>query len=114
VTPKKGPGLDTIAEAVAVKIEHRHGVAEKGRQAENVSLYFGLGVAALGVLVESAKNLGLVKGAVCAEHWWQMIPWFNLSVLVVCVLPKMVGRATYGKIWENLSSRFGKGNPSNG
>ncbi len=104
VARKHAPGAETIAERVADVFEKR-GTSTPGQRAENIALYFGLFVAGIGILVESAKQLGLARGAVCAEHWWQMVPWFNLAVLGVCVLPKMVGRQTYGKIWERALSR---------
>lgn len=103
VVKKHGPGAETIAEHVAIEFEKRG--TTPGQRAENIALYFGLFVAGIGILVESIKQLGLAKGQVCADHWWQMVPWFNLAVLFVCVLPKMVGRQTYGKIWESFASR---------
>lgn len=99
------PGAETIAGEVVERMERRG--ATPGQKAENISLYFGLGAAGLGVLVESLKQSGLIPGVACAEHWWQMVPWFNLSVLVICVLPKVLGRVTYGKVWEGVAARIG-------
>jgi len=36
----------------------------------------------------------------------QPFPWIVFCVIAACVLPKTVGRATAGKVWEIIGSRI--------
>ena len=35
-------------------------------------------------------------------------PWVVVTMAALCVAPKMIGRASAGKVWESLAGRLGK------
>lgn len=39
------------------------------------------------------------------------VPYMTIALFLGCVLPKTVGRASAGKIWEILANRFGGSKP---
>lgn len=75
-----------------------------GRRAENTLAYAGAGQALFAGLMESLVRAGVRLGDGPAEAG---IPWVNLAILVICVMPKTVGRATAGRAIDAVSSRFG-------
>lgn len=66
------------------------------------------GLAVLGGIIAAAYVVGVeiwphVKGtASCASHG---IPWGVVIVVGACVLPKTVGRASAGRIWERFTPK---------
>lgn len=90
----KDPLSETqIAERVAVRLG-RNG----GRWIENVAAIVGLGNLAFIGFAE-AQSL-----TACTEA---RFPWANLIIGAICVLPKTVGRATAGRVWDVLANRIG-------
>lgn len=83
--------------------------AARSRHAETWLAYMGAFQALVAGLLESLAHAGIKLGTcpITSEHWWAHVPWFNLVVLLVCVLPKTLGRMAAGKVWETLASRFG-------
>lgn len=85
-----------------------------GRRVENVLAYLGASQAVLAAGLEALTHAGVRLGS-CPEpagSWWSHVPWFNLAVLFVCVLPKTLGRVTAGKVWETLASKVPGGGAS--
>lgn len=83
-------------------------LGEVGRRAENVLAYAGAAQALFAGVMESLVRAGLRLGEGDAQTG---IPWVNLAVLLVCVLPKTVGRRTGGTVWRAIAERFGGPKP---
>ena len=82
--------------------------ADHGRRAENVLAYAGAAQAVFAGVLESLVRAGFRLGAGDAVSG---VPWVNLAILGVCVLPKTVGRATAGRVWDAIAGRFGGPKP---
>lgn len=81
--------------------------AAAGRRAENTLAYIGAAQALLAGTLESLAHAGVRFGSCppIPEHWWSHVPWFNVTILLVCVLPKTIGRMSAGKVWEALANK---------
>jgi hypothetical protein len=77
---------------------------EGGRRSENWLAYAGAGQAIFAGIMESLVRAGVKLGDGPVEHG---IPWINLTILVICVLPKTVGRHTAGTAIAAIANRFG-------
>lgn len=55
---------------------------------------------------ESASVLGFCRGPCNIDH---PFPWGLLLILLTLALPKVLGRATAGEIWQSIAGRFGGG-----
>jgi len=73
------------------------------RLLENVGFGVGLVVALTYGVAEALSRIGLTLGDQAhADHG---IPWGLVIIIGVCVLPKTVGKATSGRLWDALASR---------
>lgn len=63
------------------------------------------------VLPSVRYSLGKCATAMPADHG---IPWGVVLVVGGLVLPKTIGRATSGRVWDALASRFGVKPPAGG
>jgi hypothetical protein len=79
--------------------------APASRRIENALALVGIAQAALYGTIEALKEAGWQMGP-CQTNGG--IPWVTLAVFVGCVLPKTLGRATAGKIWEKIPLIGGK------
>ena len=97
-----------IAERVVAKL----GGEQHGRRAENVLAYAGAAPAAFLGVLEALSHYGLIgEGPAEVASLGDVVvglPWFNIIVLVVCVAPKTLGRATVGKYLDKLPFIGGK------
>ncbi len=72
------------------------------------TIAFALGVVILGAygLAEALALLGWRLGPHEGHHGF---PWGQVVVATILVAPKLLGRATAGKIWGAIGQRFGAG-----
>lgn len=75
-------------------------VADTGRTVENICAIAGLVVLSTFGLAETLSRLGVTFGP-CHEHGF---PWGQVIAGSILVLPKTVGRATAGKVWNKIAS----------
>jgi hypothetical protein len=90
------------------------GHMKTGRMIENFLVLVGALQITLAASLESLTHAGVKLGS-CVEFggpWYNHVPWFNLVVLLVCILPKTIGRATAGKVWETLANKVPGGGAS--
>lgn len=71
------------------------------RRLEDWGMIVGIAQAALYGVAEFLIHIGVVTPKSTG------IPWMTIALFFGCVLPKTLGRATAGKIWEIIASRFG-------
>lgn len=71
---------------------------QAGRRAENIGFYVAITIAALLGLVEIADRAGILPNAETGSF-----PWGVVLLQVMLVLPKTLGRATAGKVWDALA-----------
>lgn len=98
--PKLDPS-DTLVDRVAVKVEQR---TPTSRWIENGLAVVGIAQAALYGTVEALNHAGISLGSCTPSSGF---PWITLVIFVGCVLPKTVGRASAGKVWELIGGRIG-------
>lgn len=67
---------------------------------------FALGIVLLGsyALSETLLNLGWRLGPHEPGHDF---PWGQVLISAIFIAPKLLGRATAGKIWDAIGRRFG-------
>lgn len=106
MTPSK-PKFDTVmAEKVADVMQKRGDVPPPGKSRfiEDALAVVGIFQAMLYGAAESLASVGWRLGECKAET---SFPWLTVIVFAGCVLPKTLGRATTGKVWESLAARIG-------
>lgn len=99
------PLSETAVERIAVRVQER-GAAS--RYIENGLAIVGILQAGLYGTLEALASVGWRLGKCEAETGF---PWITAFILGVCVLPKTVGRATAGKVWETLGAIVGRKAP---
>lgn len=78
-----------------------------GRWVENgLAILGGLIAAAYVVLVEIVPHSGLVTCQMPTGHGG--VPWGVVILVVAMVLPKTIGRATAGAVWQQLGARLSR------
>lgn len=80
--------------------------ATGGRWIENILAIVGILQAALYGTMEA-----LARGGFLQHNEHAGFPWITLAILGVCVLPKTVGRATAGRVWDAVATRVGAPKP---
>lgn len=79
--------------------------------------YIENGLAIVGALLLAAYVIGVevlpplvyaTKACTVAPMAPHGIPWGVVISAVVLILPKVAGRATYGRIWDGFASKLGK------
>jgi hypothetical protein len=88
--------------AIAKNVVAKHATA--GRNIENWLALAGVLQAMLYGLAEFLIHIGLATPKSCG------IPYMTITLFLGCVLPKTIGRATAGKVWEAIANR-GKAQP---
>lgn len=71
----------------------------KGRKIENIGFYAAVFVGTLYALAETVTHVGVTFGK--GDHN-DSFPWGVLIMVVTFSLPKILGRATAGRIWEKV------------
>lgn len=94
---------DTQLEQRAFELDPKLALALRGRRVENIGFYVGLGIAVFTAGLESLKHYGVLGNCTTAG-----LPWVNIIILIMCVGPKMLGRATIGKYIDRLPIIGGK------
>lgn len=72
--------------------------AHRSRWIEDALAVVGIAQAALYGTMEALARGGFLEHA---EH--AGFPYVTMAILAVCVLPKTVGRATAGKVWDAIA-----------
>lgn len=82
---------------------------QQGRFIENaLAVLGGLMAAAYVGLVEILPRACYALGRCAREPTNADVPWGVVIVVGALVLPKTVGRATAGKVWEGIATRLGR------
>lgn len=71
------------------------------RRIEDIGFLVGVTIAALFAVGEFMVYISFVKKGASG------FPYVTIILVLACVLPKTVGRATAGRVWEVLANRFG-------
>jgi hypothetical protein len=93
-----------IIERVEARMEQRESRTPHSRLIEDIGFIVGIVQAMLYGTLEALRHSGVVFGKCEAETGF---PWITVIIFIGCVLPKTVGRATTGKIWEFAAGRLG-------
>lgn len=93
-----------FVDAVAAKIEEREQKTPRHRHIEDIGFLVAIAMTLLYGLAETARRIGLCHGD-CSKD--PGIPWVTLTMAFMCILPKMLGRVTAGRVWEVVGARFG-------
>lgn len=105
-TSKHTPNLSATDIAERVEFKLRENPRKKyGELAENVLAYVGAGNAAFVGILEALSHYEIFGKPRPSGSVWEVVlnlPWFNIIVLVICVAPKTLGRATVGKYLDRL------------
>lgn len=80
--------------------------ATGGRWIENILAIVGILQAALYGTMEALARGGFLPHT---EH--PGFPWVTVIIFAGCVLPKTLGRATAGRVWDAVAARFGAPKP---
>lgn len=80
--------------------------ADRSRWIENVLAIVGIAQAALYGTMEALARGGFLTHS---EH--AGFPWVTIIIFAGCVLPKTLGRATAGRVWDALASKVGSSKP---
>lgn len=94
----------TPVERISTNMKAINEQPKVSRKIEDWLALAGVGQAMLYGLAEFLIHMGIVKGS-------DRIPWMTMALFLGCVLPKTVGRATAGKVWEAIANRFGRKEP---
>lgn len=78
------------------------------RHLENAGLTAAIILTAIYCLAEASARVGFCK-AVCPTE--VSFPWGMAIMVVALVLPKTVGRATAGRVWDAIADRLGGKDP---
>jgi phenylacetate-coenzyme A ligase PaaK-like adenylate-forming protein len=84
----------------AMREQFRQGRAS--RRIEDALAIAGILQAGLYGTLEALASVGWRLGECAADTG---LPWVTLAILFACVLPKTLGRATAGRIWEVIANR---------
>ena len=76
-------------------------VQQQGRKVENLGFYIALGLGTLYGLSEIISHIGITFGTKHDDRF----PTGIVTMIVTFCLPKIIGRATAGKIWELLARK---------
>lgn len=79
---------------------------DAGRRSENWALYVGTAQAVFAGVTEALVRAGMRFGTGEVDTG---MPWVNLTILFVLVLPKTVGRLQAAKVIDAITSRNGNG-----
>lgn len=79
-------------------MSHRDLASLVGRWLENLAFLAGIGIAVRYGLAESDAV------ALCTAAT-RPIPWGLFAIIGVCLLPKMLGRETAGRVWGAVADR---------
>lgn len=88
------------SEVVATPAERSH-----SRMIEDIGFAAGIIQGLFYGALEALKNAGWTLGK--CEQVQQAVhsfPWVTITIMALCVAPKMVGRATAGKAWSGLAN----------
>lgn len=106
-TPSIPPGKMTETTTITTKVEAPNSFS---RKVEDGGLLICVVMFGLWMLTAVMKNAGYIIGP-CRDHQ-SGFPWEFLVSGAMLALPKIVGRATAGRVWEKLAGRGGT--PSGG
>lgn len=94
----------TQIERVAVAIEQRAPANPRHRWLEDLGFIIAILMMITYGAAETLSSLGWRLGTCAVET---RIPWVTLALAFMCILPKTVGRATTGKLWDAIAGRLG-------
>lgn len=84
------------------------GSSRRSRLLEDIAFIVGIAIAVLYAIGEFLTSMGwCIK--TCNPH--AGVPWMTVVLFAGCVLPKTLGRATAGKVWDAIASRVKGGAP---
>lgn len=93
-----------IIERVEARLEEKEAKTPRHRYIEDIGFICAIFLGMTYGLAESARRVGWCHGDCTKDPGF---PWVTITFAAMCILPKMLGRATSGKIWELAASRFG-------
>jgi hypothetical protein len=103
VTPRRPDLSETqIVERVQARIDTKG--KSHSRFIEDLLAIAGIIQAMLYGTLEALRHSGVVFGKCEAESGF---PWITVIIFLGCVLPKTVGRATAGAVWQTISQKLG-------
>ena len=85
---------------VKVEVQEKPPAASAGQKVENGLAIAGGFVLALYAITESLARLGIHFGPCVDGHGF---PWGQLITGGILVMPKTLGRATSGRVWEGIA-----------
>ena len=100
-------------EQFRVTFERNAKAQRHGRRAENALIWVAVGAVVLRVLVETVHEIaGMFLTLKPHPH---PFPWAFVAIFLGSILPKTLGRASAGKVWEILATGgaklIGRGRP---
>lgn len=106
MTPPVKPDFSKtqIVDEVTARLEEREAKTPHHRHIEDLGFVVAILVTLIYALAEAARRIGWCHGDCTKDPG---IPWVTLTLAGMCILPKMIGRASTGRIWEFVGSRFG-------
>lgn len=98
MTPRPSDPLTKTAVGRMIGDELDDRLKRRGRAVEDYGMMVALAIAALYGVGEFLIDIGVVTPP--AER---RIPWVTLTLCLLCILPKTIGRKTGGQVWLRIA-----------